>query len=1012
MTPERYEQIGQLYDAALELTPAERPAFVESVCGTDEELRREVESLLEAHQEAGDFITTPALEMASELLEDREVPSLAAGHTISHYQVLSLLGAGGMGEVYLAQDTRLGRQVALKLLPQEFTADPERVRRFEREARAASALNHPNILTIHEIGEAEGRHFIATEFIEGDTLRGQMAKRRMLLTEALDVVAQVAGALEVAHAAGVVHRDLKPENIMVRRDGICKVLDFGLIKLTEQADPRGKRRMIGSESGSKIFMTTEPGLLLGTTQYMSPEQSRASSQVDHRTDLWSLGVVLYELVAGRAPFEGKDIHRRIIAIQENDPPPLTEYAGEVPERLNEIVQKALAKDPDERYQTARDLLIDLRNLKRKLDVDEELAHPSSHQKADASGAVRNNGVQSVVTAGQNATTLQGRIAQGRQTSSAEYIVSEISRHRRGFSVALAVFVLAMVGLIFGLSTWLSRQQPPPTTAGPPPKVIPFTSFPASEFDPSFSPDGNQIAFAWNGGGEKNFDIYVKLIGTDTPLRLTSHPGDDRFPVWSPDGRHIAFLRLAPKQTLLLIPALGGAERVLNTPASGDSPLVGDGLSWSPDGKSLAFSEKNSPQAPFSIYLVSLESLEKRKLTSPHSGTHGDISPSISPDGKTLAFIRFHSSTSSELYLVPSAGGEPIRVTSDNRWINSCTWTQDGREIVFASNRAGNLSLWRIPAQGGAPERLAAGGENTAWPTISRQGNLIAYIQTQLDTNIWRFDVMSVGKGKGGASTKLISSTREDSSPQFSPDGRRIAFSSTRSGNHEIWVCDADGSNPVQLTSFGGPHVGTPRWSPDGQEIAFGYQMGDHQDIYLVGTEGGKPRRLTMESSDEVRPSWSWDKRFIYFASNRSGDWQVWKVAVEGGTALPVTKQGGREAFESPDGKVVFYTKDREVFGLWQAPTGGGEEVKILDQVTQSYWAVVKQGIYFINTQAKPHPVLEFYSFTTSKTTRVATIEKAQLWGRHGLAVSSDGQRILLVQLDQLESDIMLVENFK
>ena len=1011
MTPERYEQIGQLYDAALELAPGERTALLERACGVDEELRREVESLLEAHEQAGDFIASPAVEMAAGLLTDQDAPSLV-GRKISHYQVLSLLAVGGMGEVYLAQDTQLGRKVALKLLLKEFTHDPERVRRFEREARAASALNHPNILTIYEIGRADGIDFIAAEFIEGETLRAYMARTRMRLKEAIDVAAQVADALSAAHAAGVVHRDIKPENIMVRRDHIVKVLDFGLTKLAEKAGPATQRQIVNSEAGSKMAVNTEPGLVLGTVSYMSPEQSQGSARVDHRTDIWSLGVVLYEMVTGRVPFEGKDIYRQVIAIQESEPPPLSRYAGGVPERLEEIVQKTLAKDPNERYQTARGLLIDLRHLRRKLEVDEEMARSAAHQWQGTSGAVKNSGPQAAAATGPHSAARTAALEQPHPTSSAEVIVGEIKRHQRGFGVALAVLIVLAAGVVFWLYRWLSQDQPQNRAAGPAPKIIPFTSFPGVEAEPSFSPDGNQIAFAWNGGSGDNYDIYVKLLDTGTPLRLTSNADADRFPAWSPDGRSIAFLRLSENEnSIVLIPALGGPERVLHSATSVEFPAVGYGLSWSPDGKFLAFPGRESQREPSSIYSLSIESLERRKLTSPHAGTLGDVSPAISPDGNTLAFIRWHSTVAGEIHLAPVAGGEPKRLTFDNRGINAFAWTGDGREIIFSSNRGGTHSLWRIPTSGGPPERLAAGGENPSSPAIARQGQRLAYAQWLTDTNIWRIEAPRA-TGRSRPPTKFISSTRRDDSPQFSPDGKRIAFASTRSGDYEVWMCDADGSNLVQLTSFGGPHVGSPRWSSDGRQIAFAHLTEGHQDIYVVGTGGGQPRRLTVEPSDEVRPSWSRDGRFIYFASNRSGDWQVWKAPVAGGPAVQVTKQGGREAFESPDGKFVYYSKGADIFGLWRVPVEGGEEGKLLDHVTQGFWAVLEQGIYFINLQVRPHPAIEFFNFATGRTTQIATVDKALLWAGPGLAVSPDGRWILYVQVDQVESDIMLVEHFK
>jgi serine/threonine protein kinase len=584
MTPERYEQIGQICDAALELEPGERAAFIERACGQDEELRQEIESLLEAHEQAGDFIANPALGSASELLGDFEAAPLPAGHAVGHYRVLSLLGAGGMGEVYLAEDTSLGRKVALKLLLKEFTDDPERVRRFELEARAASALNHPNILTIHEIGRAGNVYYIATEFIEGETLRDQMAKARMPLADAIDVAAQVAGALEVAHAEGVVHRDIKPDNIMVRRrDRIVKVLHFGLTKLTEKAAPATRGASVGSAAPSSLTNETEPGLVMGTVRYMSPEQTRGSALVDHRTDIWSLGVVIYEMVAGRAPFEGEDIHRRIISIQEDEPPPLAAYAEGVPERIEEIVRKALAKEPAERYQTASDLLDDLRDLKRRLEVGEELARPPSPGWAFPGVAVRSNSGQAFAANGRPSTAGKGAAP---AISSAEVIAGEIRRHKRGFLFTLAVFTLLAAGGAFGVYRWLGRDRPANRASAPVPKVVPVTSFPGTELDPSFSPDGRQIAFDSTAEGHR--DIYVVGAGGGRPRRLTTEASADVRPSWSRDGRFVYFGS-----------DRGGGWQVWKAPAEG-GPAVqvtkqgGREAFESPDGRFVCYAKENVP----------------------------------------------------------------------------------------------------------------------------------------------------------------------------------------------------------------------------------------------------------------------------------------------------------------------------------------------------------------------------------------------------------------------------------
>jgi serine/threonine protein kinase/tetratricopeptide (TPR) repeat protein len=365
MKAERWQQVERLYHAALERGAEGRAAFLDEACAGDEGLRSEVQSLLSYEGQAENFIESPALELAAKVMAEGQGATALVGQTINQYRVTSRLGMGGMGEVYLAEDTRLGRSVALKFLPALFTQDKGHLRRFEQEARAVAALSHPNVCTIHEVIEtAEGRHCIVMEYVDGVTLRGRMAEGPMKVGEAIDVSIQVASALAAAHAAGIVHRDIKPENIMIRRDGYVKVLDFGLAKLTEPG------LKLDTEAATKMSHTS-PGMVIGTVSYMSPEQARGLP-VEAGTDVWSLGVVLYEMVAGQRPFEGETPTDVIILIAGREPPPLSMSASEAPTQLERILSKALAKDRAERYSTAEDLLPDLKSLRRELEIGAEV----------------------------------------------------------------------------------------------------------------------------------------------------------------------------------------------------------------------------------------------------------------------------------------------------------------------------------------------------------------------------------------------------------------------------------------------------------------------------------------------------------------------------------------------------------------------------------------------------------------------------------------------------------------
>jgi eukaryotic-like serine/threonine-protein kinase len=440
MKAERWKQVNDLFQSAVERAPGERGTFLHQACRGDEGLRREVESLLTSYERAENFIELPAFEVAPELVTNTRAGALV-GKVIGHYRIESLIGIGGMGEVYLARDERLGRKAALKLLPDSLTTDGTQLSRFKNEARSASALNHPNILTVYEIGAEGNRQFIATEFIEGITLRASLACGRLNPHAALDIAVQVASALAAAHEAGVVHRDIKPENIMLRPDGYVKVLDFGIAKLTEQ------RLASDDHTGeTTAVLQTRLGLVLGTARYMSPEQARGQ-KVDARTDIWSLGVVLYEMVAGSPPFQGETPSDCIASILTTEPPPLSGVLADVPLKLESILQKALRKNSDERYQTIKEMLADLRILKGELEADSSL--PQTKARAQS-------------------------------------IVSKIKRHRRGVLLTLAVALLAAAAVAYSFFFFAPAPLPNEKSIA----VLPFENL-SEEKSNAYFADGIQ-----------------------------------------------------------------------------------------------------------------------------------------------------------------------------------------------------------------------------------------------------------------------------------------------------------------------------------------------------------------------------------------------------------------------------------------------------------------------------------------------------------------------------------------
>jgi Tol biopolymer transport system component/serine/threonine protein kinase len=752
--------------------------------------------------------------------------------------------------------------VALKILPAQLASDQDRIRRFIREARAASALKHPNVTHIYDIGESEGVHFIAMEYVEGKTLAAKISGRPLEPSEIVGIGLQVADALDDAHSKGIIHRDIKPANLMLTRRGEVKVLDFGLAKVTR---PEGQN----VASDISTIVSTEAGVVMGTVKYMSPEQM-LGQEVDNRTDIFSLGVVLYEMATGTLPFKGDTGTALSDAILHKQPTAPGRMNPELPIDLDRIILRTLEKDRELRYQTASDLRAELKRLKRELD------------SGSSSGTV--------------AVTL----------------APAVTARSRTLLDRWPLILVGVLAALLGVSVWFYRSTATVPEASL--AAVPLTSYPGEERQPTFSPDGNQVAFSWNGEKQDNFDIYVKLIGSGTQLRLTTAPEADTCPAWSPDGRSIAFIREGPvgKDSVYLVSPLGPPERKvvdirLTTPGYWPRRLA-----WTPDGKSLIITDRNSDHEPLGLFLLSVESAEKRRLTSPPQRLFVDSEPAFSPDGHTLSFIREVALGTRDIYLLTLSEdfqpiGEPKRLTFENQLIFRPVWTLDGREIIFSSGPYLGPNLFRIAASGsGKSQRLAGVGEDGSEATISGRTQRLVYTRELIDVNIWRLEVSGL-RGKIGSPTKLISSTRVDQSPQFSPNGKRVAFSSNQTGSFEVWLCDSDGSHTQQLTSLGA-YCGGPVWSPDGERIAFDSVRKGLWDIYVTNANGGKPKRLSNHPAGENLPSWSRDGKWIYFASDRSGEFQVWKVPAGGGEAVRVTRKGGFAAFESPDGQWVYYTK--------------------------------------------------------------------------------------------------------
>jgi Tol biopolymer transport system component/predicted Ser/Thr protein kinase len=870
---------------------------------------------------------------------------------LAHFEIIELLGEGGMGVVYRALDRHLGRHVALKILPADKTSDASRKNRFVQEARAASALNHPNIVTVYDISTADGVDYIAMEFVAGRTLEDLLSRRRLRLPEALKYAVQIADALAAAHAAGIVHRDLKPANIMVTDAGVVKVLDFGLAKLTQRTEPSG----IDPTRTDRV--RTDEGTIVGSAAYMSPEQAEGRS-VDTRSDIFSFGLVLYEMLCGKRAFEAETRVATIAAIVNKEPVALDTVAPELPKELARIVVRCLRKDVMRRSQSIAEIRIALEELKEE-------------SESGASASV----------------TPTARTAPRRTI------------------IAIAASVVALAGIGFlAVTRW--RPNPVPFTE------TPLTTDAGHQRDPTFSPDGNQFAFVWDGGVDDGAaQLYVRTIAGGAPLRLTNAIGASvHDPAWSPDGQTIAFVRNkigSATGELMLISPLGGTEKRID---QGDA--IGR-VDWSPDGKWLYYSARDS-HAAHGIFVIASTGGQRRLLVDP---AVDDREPAVSPDGNRLVFVRWFGDFNDDLFVVDLRDAEhaanPRQLTHDNRRTYWPVWTTDGTEIVYiAGEGLGWLHVYRIRHTGGTPSPLPfAGAEYAESLAIAHTGQRLIYGRGFFDTNMYKMTLPDEN-GSAGEPQQFLSSNRLDYSPIFSPDGKRVVFQSNRLGVDQIFAADADGSNLVPLTNFKAGVAGSPKWSTDGNNIVFDARPEGLSDVYSMQSDGSNLKRLTDHHADDNLPCYSVDGRWVYFVSRRTGQGQIYRMPASGGEAAQLTRGGGAAPLASPDGIWVYYAK---VDGsLWKIPVNGGDESPVLPSATLLNVfsvAVTRSGIYYVGPRdptSRTFP-LRLFRFSDAKTIDITHFDRAL---QEQVSVSPDQRWFAWAQVDKLENDLILVANFR
>lgn len=872
------------------------------------------------------------------------------GKSISHYQVLEKLGAGGMGVVWKARDARLNRIVALKMLPPDWHDSPERRQRFLYEAQAASALSHLHIVTVHDIVTHDGADFIVMEHVSGKTLDALIPRKGMRLTEALRIAVQIADALSAAHRAGIIHRDLKPGNIMVSDSGAVKVLDFGLAKAAEQ-NPGAEDALTRT-----VAPRTMDGVAVGTAGYMSPEQATARP-VDARTDIFSFGALLYEMVTGERAFTGDTYIDTLAAVLHKEPAAMP---SNIPAELQRVIARCLRKEPQRRFQHMDDLMVALQELRD----ESESGTPAVSATLPAAGR-----------------------------SSRKWVAL-------GAAAATVIIIAAAVW-------WLTRGAATETALAA--TEVPLTSYPGIQHSPSFSPDGNQVAFSWNGEKQENYDIYVKLIGSPSPLRLTSDEAIDSAPAFSPDGRAIAFIREGNDRNLLIVvPPIGGPERVIT-----ELPRSVRQFSWLPGGKAVIVS---------GLTVVSIDDGEIKPLhTVPENTT--DLKPAVAPNGRAVAFARGNNVGDIYMAGIDGAGNlteTPRRLTTSPDSVHGIAWTADSAALVVDSGPAvAPANLWRIgvvPA--GPPKELPFGrgggrrsdpaGQDGSTVAIARTGNRLVYCRAVQNVNLW----LAAPATPAGMPARFLPSTRVEINPAYSPDGKRVVFHSTRSGKPGLWVGDVSGGNAAELFVPQRGHAGSPSWSPDGQTIVFDWNDAGRFQIYAIRASGGKPHRLTNDPASDTIPNWSGDGKSIYFTSTRSGRPEIWKIPASGGAAVQVTRNSGMLPRESPDGRFVYYLKNGGSGGIWRTPvTGqGNDETQIVPSTYRRHFALSARGIYFVSAAGEDGKhTLGYVPFEGGKLKTILTLPRVPVMG---LAVSPDGGSLLYSQVEQISQELALVENFK
>jgi serine/threonine protein kinase len=857
------------------------------------------------------------------------------GKTLAHYRILEKIGSGGMGDVYVAEDTKLARKVALKVLPPELAENEERLTRFAREAKAVAALSHPNIVTVHSIEEANGVHFMTMELVPGKTVADLLPASGFSLEKFFDIAIPLTDGVAMAHQRGITHRDLKPSNVMVNDEGQVKILDFGLAKVRrDSADP----------VVSEIQTATQQGFIVGTLGYMSPEQAESKS-IDHRADVFSLGVVFYELLTGRLPFRGDSPAGIVSSILKDRPRYLSDVKDDIPRDLARIVKRCLEKDPSRRFQTALDLKNELQDCREEL--------------------------------------LSGAVA--RPTGSTRGYRRSLS----SLSVPIALVALAAGFLLRGLFD-RGRHDSLPRLAHP----RQVTTAIGTEAYPSWSPDASRLAYAALAAGD-NWDIWVRQVSGGPPVNLTSdHSGADMHPSWSPDGGQIAFASARDGGGCFVMPALGGpARKVTSFRASSERVHP----AWSGDSRALACAGSDD-----ALRITNVDSGEFRELPFPElPGRVFDVS--WSRDGRFFALVEApsYNAPATRLWLLRESDGEATALSDGSTSLWGPSFDAEGN-LYYVTNTGGTMDLWRqtLTDDGGPdgpPQAVTVALGLYARAIFSPGGDKLAYAKGRMVANVWRVPVRDDRAATWEDATPLTSEQAYVDSIDVCRTGRLLAFSSDRASSLDLWVMPADGGELRQLTSQTTSDWG-PTWSPDCREVAFHSDRSGNRDIWVVPVEPGPARQLTHRKENELDPRWSPDGRTIVFSSG-----QTWAIAAEGGEPNRLIDDGDRPDDWSPDGQWILY-RNASDGRRWRWSVSGDRNESLGFESRVARFAPDGRRIYYLSPTEDG---IWEYAVDDGKTRRLTDLSGRP--GKIGpYALATDGRFVYFVwRLD--ESDIWVMD---